>query len=223
MVWTGKQFIEHALDIEAIEFTLKGRALKSGRTSPYFFHASKFSSGQDLAILSEAFKGIIMEHFANVEVVYGPPYKGTIIAPTIAFDIWRQPAKKVSFASHRKEVKEHGEGGTHIGQPVKGKAVVFVDDVITSGGSLDESVKRVRDTGGYPAGCVIAFDRQERDDIDTSHSASQMFSKKHDLKVFSIATFQDLVEVLQTRKVQSKNHDAQLSALLDYRSKYGIH
>ncbi len=205
-------FINYAIEIGALEFFLKGRKLKSGRLSPYFFNSGKFSTGQSLNKLSVVYSNTIQDHF-NPRVIFGPAYKGIPLAVSIALTF----GGYMEYAFNRKETKDHGEGGFIIGTQLKGKKVVLVDDVMTTGESLAEGIKIVVEAGGIPEGCVIAVDRQERADDTSSLSAVQKFEVDYDIQVQSAITFTDIIEFLR-----AEGGSPMLPLLLEYKEKYGV-
>jgi len=202
-------FVEYALSIRAIELVPEGRKLKSGRVSPYFFNSGLFNTGCALHHLSIAYHGVIFKYFYP-DVIFGLSYKGSAIAVAVT----QQHGSTLGYAYDRKEAKDHGEGGTIGGMPLKGKQVVIVDDVITTGESLIEAMDIVRRNGGIPIGCVIAFDRQERDQT-SDFSAAWNFERNHKIPLRAVANLDSLITVLK-----SKDPDI-LEKVLDYKKRYG--
>ncbi|OGZ62456.1 MAG: orotate phosphoribosyltransferase [Candidatus Staskawiczbacteria bacterium RIFCSPHIGHO2_02_FULL_34_10] len=206
-------FISYALSIGAIELIPKGRMLKSGRISPYFFNSGLFNKGESMYKLAIAYTDVIYKHFLP-DVVFGPSYKGSAIAVAVAMTM----GGEVGYAYNRKEAKDHGEGGIIIGDSLYyEKKVCLVDDVMTTGDSLIEALGIVRKGGGIPIGCVIAFDRQERGK-DSNLSAVQEFEAKYKIPVFAAATLDDLIEVLEKDEKMSSI----LIKILDYKQQYGV-
>ncbi len=232
----AEEFIKYALDIKAFEFLPEGRPLKNERISPYFFNAGLFHTGEAIAEISLAYACVIVEHFGDhltpdfhlvrmFDLLYGPPYKGTILVPAVAIQLSRITSSNPSFCTSRKEVKEHGEGGLLIGSPIKqGDRVLIIDDVITDGGTKAEAVEFIRSYGGQVVGLVIAFDRQERG--TGMESSVQEFTGKYGVPVYSIATLTDLISFMRKRAIQfgaytSSNYEM-LQKIIAYQKEYGI-
>ena len=207
------EFVRYALSIGALELVPNLRRLKSGRLSPYFFNSGLFCTGSTITMLAKAYVGAIWKDFSP-DVIFGPSYKGSAIAVAVV----QCHGGDVEYAYNRKEAKDHGEGGIIIGASLKGKKVVLVDDVMTSGGSLAEAVDIVRTAGGNPIGCAIAFDRQECG-RDSKFSAVQDFESRYDIPVLAAATFADLIGV-----VQASDNDISfiLPQLLEYKKEWGV-
>lgn len=168
------------------EFTLK-----SGRVSPYFFNAGRFDHGALLASLAEFYARCIDENIKGDFVLYGPAYKGIPLAAATAIKLAEQFGRDVPYAFNRKEAKDHGEGGSIVGAPLKGD-VVIIDDVITAGTSVRESVELIKSLGASPKAVVIAVDRQERAG-DLQFSAVQAVVEEFDIPVHSIVNLDDIV------------------------------
>jgi orotate phosphoribosyltransferase len=194
---------------------------KAGRLSPYFFNSGLFDDGAKLARLAEFYAGRLMASGVPFDMLYGPAYKGITLAAGTAMALAGH-GRSVPFCHNRKEAKDHGEGGTLVGAPLKGR-VVIVDDVITDGASKRESVEIIRAAGAQPAGVLIALDRMERagpDDNLARHSAVEDFTRAHGVPVLAIATVDDLLHYL------SATSDAGLVAhrprVAAYRERYGV-
>ncbi len=220
----AEQFIRYALSIGAIELIPEGRALKSGRISPYFFNAGKFDSAHAMLRLASAYT-VPLGSGLGFNTLYGPPYKGTILVPAVAMYLGLSSARNydIRFCTSRKEVKDHGEGGSLIGAPIRpDDRVVIVDDVITDGGTKKEAVEFIRHSGGIPAGIVIAFDRQERGSGELS--AVQEFEREYGIPVLPVATHADLISVL--RQIPAESGDDEMGEILEkilaYQKLYGI-
>ncbi len=185
---TAQAFVEYALRIGAIELTPKGRPLKSGRISPYFFNSGLFNTGDTMRSLAKAYATTITRNGFRPDVIFGPAYKGIPIATVVAIML----GSHIGLAFNRKEKKEHGEGGSTVGASLEGKRVLIVDDVMTTGTSSGDAMEVILANGGIPIGCVVAFDRQERVE-DSNLSAVQGFEKNFNVPVRAIATLADLV------------------------------
>ncbi|KXX66339.1 orotate phosphoribosyltransferase [Marichromatium gracile] len=207
-----RDLLDFATSIGALrfgEFTLK-----SGRQSPYFFNAGLFDTGVRLARLGEAFAQRIVDAGVEFDVLYGPAYKGIPLAATTAIALATKHDRDQPYAFNRKEAKDHGEGGTIVGSPLRGR-VLIIDDVITAGTSVRESVEIIRAAGAEPAGVVIALDRQERGrDV---RSAVQEVEETYAMPVYSVVTLDDLIAFLGERP----EADAMAAAVRDYRARYG--
>lgn len=208
-----QEFIEFALNIGVLrfgEFTLK-----SGRKSPYFFNAGLFNSGSALAQLGRYYAQTIVNSGIQFDVLYGPAYKGIPLAAATAIALADHHGKDTPYAFNRKEAKDHGEGGVIVGAPLQGK-VLIIDDVISAGTSVRESIDIINANNAQPAGVVIALDRQEKGKGDTS--AIQEVEADFGLPVASIIQLQLLVEYLEQ---QADMRDA-LQAIHGYRAQYGV-
>ncbi|MEW8211242.1 MAG: orotate phosphoribosyltransferase, partial [Candidatus Thiodiazotropha taylori] len=154
-----REFLDFALDVEVLrfgEFTLK-----SGRVSPYFFNAGLFNTGASLARLGRYYAQAIVDSGIEFDVLYGPAYKGIPLAAVTAAALYDQHGLDLPYAFNRKEAKDHGEGGVIVGHPLEGR-IIIIDDVISAGTSVRESVEIIKHEQATPAGVVIALDRQER-------------------------------------------------------------
>ena len=212
-------FIRFALEAQVLSF---GEfKTKAGRQSPYFFNAGGFSDGALLGSLGKYYANALLESGVAFDMLYGPAYKGITLAAATAIALAHQN-KNVAFAYNRKEAKDHGEGGTLVGAPVKGK-VVIIDDVISAGTSVRESVELIRAAGAEPAAVLIALDRMERSgnavDIG-SHSAVQSVEQEFGIPVIAIANLSNVMDYLD----ESKDPALQqyLPAVTAYRKQYGI-
>jgi orotate phosphoribosyltransferase len=197
--------------------------VKSGRLSPYFFNAGLFNTGLTVGRLADFYAQALVDSGIQFDMLFGPAYKGIPLSSATAIALARHPAlagRDVPFAYNRKEAKDHGEGGTLVGAPLQGK-VVIIDDVITAGTSVRESVDIIRNAGAEPAAVLIALDRMERagpDQALSAHSAVQDVQQTHGMPVVSIASLSDIMELLQ--------HDQELATHRDavqaYRQRYGV-
>jgi orotate phosphoribosyltransferase len=212
-------FIRFALEAQVLSF---GEfKTKAGRQSPYFFNAGGFSDGALLGALGKYYANALVESGVAFDMLYGPAYKGITLAAATAIALANQN-KNVPFAYNRKEAKDHGEGGTLVGAPVKGR-VVIVDDVISAGTSVRESVELIRAAGAEPAAVLIALDRMERSgnavDIG-SHSAVQSVEQEFGIPVIAIANLSNLMDYLDASKDPALQQ--YLPAVIAYRKQYGI-
>lgn len=215
----GKRFVRQALAIRAMGLKKEGWRLKSDRLSPYFFDASKFYDGSSYEKLVSGYVDVITSIGlpSNKIVLLGPPYKGTLLVPSIALTL-HQRGIDTSFASFRKEVKKHGEGGNIIGASLKGANVVVIDDVITTNDTMVSSFDVVLNCGGRVVACVVAFDRQEKSREEDNCIASQVIQEGCDVPVHSIAQLSDLIAVLQEGDLPEAEF---LQEVLLYRERYG--
>lgn len=205
-------FIDLCLELGVLRF---GEfKLKSGRTSPYFFNAGLFKSGRALAALGRHYAQAIQTANLGYDMLFGPAYKGIPLVATTAIALADQHGRDAPWAFNRKEAKDHGEGGTIVGTPLAGR-VLIVDDVITAGTAIRESVNIIRSAGATPMGVLIALDRQERG--QSERSAVQEVEQDLALPVTSIVKLQDLIAHVETH-----GEMAQLDALRRYRAQYGI-
>ncbi|WJG09384.1 orotate phosphoribosyltransferase [Aliiglaciecola sp. LCG003] len=208
-----KAFIEFALQREVLKF---GQfTLKSGRNSPYFFNAGLFNTGGDLAKLGQFYAQALITSKIEFDVLFGPAYKGIPIATTTAVALADKHDVDTPYCFNRKEAKTHGEGGTLVGSPLKGR-IMLVDDVITAGTAIRESMQLIDAHGATLAGVLIALDRQEKGKAELS--AIQEVERDFNTQVISIISLSDLVEYLQD-KPEMKAH---LANIEQYRQDYGI-
>ncbi|MBV8973840.1 MAG: orotate phosphoribosyltransferase [Sinobacteraceae bacterium] len=210
-------FIDLALRRDALRF---GRfTLKSGRASPYFFNAGCFSDGESAAVLGGCYAAAIVASGLAFDMLFGPAYKGIPLATATAIALATGHGVTVPYAFNRKEAKEHGEGGNIIGAALRGR-VLIVDDVITAGTAVRESIELIRDAGAQPVGVALALDREERGQGELS--AVQEVEQAHGLRCVSIVTLGDLIEALASQPPErARISDDQLTALRAYRQRYG--
>ena len=187
---------------------------KAGRQSPYFFNAGLFHDGQSIGRLASFYADTIIDSDVPFDMLFGPAYKGISLAATTAVAL-AQKGRNVPFCFNRKEAKDHGEGGTLIGAPLKGK-VMIIDDVISAGTSVRESVELIRAQGAVPAGVLIALDRQERG--QGAQSAVQEVQAKYGIPVVAIANLTDLIDYLNGKPGLERN----LLEVRRYRAEYGV-
>jgi orotate phosphoribosyltransferase len=211
-------FLELALKRDALRF---GRfTLKSGRESPYFFNAGRFSDGEAAAVLGRCYAGAIVHSGIGFDMIFGPAYKGIPLATATAVALSAGHGRSVPYAFNRKEAKDHGEGGRVVGSALTGR-VLIIDDVITAGTAVRDSLDIIRAAGATPVGVALALDRQERGQGPLT--AVQELEQDYGLKCVSIVTLADLIEAL-ARPIagQRQISDEQLTALADYQSRYGV-
>jgi orotate phosphoribosyltransferase len=187
---------------------------KAGRQSPYFFNAGLFNDGESLRRLGRFYAQALRASNLSFDVLFGPAYKGIPLAATTAVAL-AEFGRNVPFAFNRKEIKDHGEGGNVIGAPLKGR-VLIIDDVISAGTSVRESVELIRGAGAEPAGVVIAVDRQEKGQGDLS--AAQEVRRLYGIPVLSICTLDDIVTYLSLREDLAHH----LQTVQAYRQRYGV-
>ena len=206
---------------EFIRFTVEQKALrfgefrtKAGRLTPYFFDAGLFYDGAALKSLAQFYAKAIGAAGIAFDMLFGPAYKGIPLVAAVAIAL-AEAGRNVRYSFNRKEEKDHGEGGTVIGAPLAGR-VLIVDDVISAGTSVRESVNRIRASNAIPCGVVIALDRMER---GSGHlSAVQEVHANYNIPVISIATLEDLMVYLRAEP----RHAQQLAAVGRYRDQYGV-
>ncbi|QBY04111.1 orotate phosphoribosyltransferase [Thalassotalea sp. HSM 43] len=208
-----REFIEFALQKQVLrfgEFTLK-----SGRTSPYFFNAGLFNTGRDLARLGRFYAAALVDSGIDYDLIFGPAYKGIPIATTTAVALADHHDADVPYCFNRKEAKTHGEGGNLVGSALEGK-VMLVDDVITAGTAIRESMEIIKANDAQLSGVLIALDRQEKGQGELS--AIQEVERDFDTSVVSIVSLNDVISFLS----ENAEMAAHLDAVKAYRSKYGI-
>ncbi|AOY00898.1 orotate phosphoribosyltransferase [Jeongeupia sp. USM3] len=207
-----REFIEFAVAQNVLLF---GEFItKAGRTSPYFFNAGLFSDGASVGELARCYAQAALASKVEFDVLFGPAYKGIVLAAATAVKL-AEAGHNVPFAFNRKEAKDHGEGGVLVGAPLKGK-VLIIDDVISAGTSVRESVNLIRAHGAEPAGVLIALDRMERG--QGALSAVQEVEQQFGIPVVPIATLNDLVGYLENGEGMADK----LARVREYRAQYGI-
>lgn len=215
-----QEFIKFSVETGVLRF---GEFVtKAGRTSPYFFNAGLFNQGQTLARLADFYAQTLIDSGIEFDMLFGPAYKGITLASATAVALANK-GRDVSFAFNRKEAKDHGEGGNMVGAKLQGK-VVIIDDVISAGTSVRESVDMIRAAGATPCAVLIALDRMERSGADgklSALSAVQEVSETYQMPVVSIGNLTDLLEFIS--KVGASSEQAQYQqAVAAYRDKYGV-
>jgi orotate phosphoribosyltransferase len=208
----SREFIAFACELGVLRF---GEfKTKAGRLSPYFFNAGLFNDGASLARLGDFYARRIMATGLRFDVLFGPAYKGIPLAAATAMALASQ-GRNTAYAYNRKEAKDHGEGGTLVGAPLEGR-VLIIDDVITAGTSVRESMELIRAAGAKPAAVLIALDRQERGQGELS--AVQEVERNFGIPVVSVASLTDLIDYLSGHpELENK-----LAAVRAYRALYGI-
>lgn len=208
---------------EFIEFSLKSGVLKfgefklkSGRLSPYFFNAGMFNDGNAFYELSSFYADVIYETFLEkFDVLFGPAYKGISLATAASIGLKIKYNCNLPVSFNRKEIKDHGEGGSLIGAPLEGRRALLIDDVITAGTTIRESLEIINKAKGSLIGIVIALDRQERG-ITSKLSAIQEVEKELNIPVASIISLDNIITYLQ-----EQNAKDQLGKVFEYRKLYG--
>ena len=212
-----REFIEFALAKNVLrfgEFTLK-----SGRTSPYFFNAGLFNTGGDLAKLGRYYASALADSTIEFDLLFGPAYKGIPIATTTAVALADHHNMDLPYCFNRKEAKTHGEGGSLVGSPLEGK-VMLVDDVITAGTAIRESMEIIKAHGADLSGVLIALDRQEKGQGELS--AIQEVERDFGTQVISIVTLADLIFYLEEKVAETPSLIGSLDSIKKYREDYGI-
>lgn len=215
-----QQFIAFSVESGVLRF---GEFVtKAGRTSPYFFNAGLFNDGAALSRLADFYAQTLLDSGIEFDMLFGPAYKGITLASATAVALANK-GKNVPFAFNRKEAKDHGEGGTLIGAKLQGR-VVIVDDVISAGTSVRESVDIIRAAGATPCAVLIALDRMERSGKEnqlSDHSAVQEVSRNYGMPVVSIGNLADLMDYLASAGTQSELAQYK-EAVATYRQRYGV-
>ncbi|MFO1292078.1 MAG: orotate phosphoribosyltransferase [Rubrivivax sp.] len=215
----AQEFVQFAVEAGVLRF---GEfRTKAGRASPYFFNAGLFDDGAKLGRLAEFYARRLLASGVAFDMLFGPAYKGITLAAALAVELARR-GRNLPFAYNRKEAKDHGEGGMLVGAKVAGR-VLIVDDVISAGTSVRESIQLIRAAGAEPAAVAIALDRQERateDGRDADYSAVQYVTRRLGLQAVAVATLEDLLQYLRTTRDTTLAAHAQ--AVAAYRARYGV-
>ena len=212
-----RDFIEFALSKQVLrfgEFTLK-----SGRISPYFFNAGLFNTGGDLAKLGRFYASALTDSSIKFDLLFGPAYKGIPIATTTSVALYDHHDIDMPYCFNRKEAKKHGEGGSLVGSELQGK-VMLVDDVITAGTAIRESMEIIKSHGAQLSGVLIALDRQEKGQGELS--AIQEVERDFGTEVISIVTLDDVITYLEEKVVDQPELNDSLLRIKNYRENYGI-
>ena len=214
----AQEFVQFAIESGVLRF---GQfKTKAGRLSPYFFNAGLFDDGIKMLRLAGFYADRLIDSGLEFDMIFGPAYKGIPLGATVAVELARR-GHNVPFAYNRKEAKDHGEGGTLVGAKLQGRVLV-IDDVMSAGTAVRESIAAIQAAGATPHAVVIALDRQEKateNGIDVAHSAVQYVRNQLGLKVLAIATLDDLLQYLSvsTDRSLDSHHDE----VLAYRARYG--
>ena len=215
----AQDFVQFAVDCGVLRF---GEfKTKAGRMSPYFFNAGLFDDGAKLGRLAQFYAQRLLASGIEFDMIFGPAYKGIPLGAALAVELARL-GRNVPFTYNRKEAKDHGEGGTLVGAPLKGRVLV-VDDVMSAGTAVRESIAIIQAAGATPHAVVIALDRQEKateNGEDVNHSAVQYVQRQLGMQVCAIARLSDLMQYLEKHSSQGMAADHQRVQL--YRQRYGV-
>jgi orotate phosphoribosyltransferase len=209
-----KDFIEFVIDSKVLTFG--SFTLKSHRISPYFFNAGLFNTGQKLNKLGYFYASALVDSGLEYNVLFGPAYKGIPLVSSLAVSLYRDFNKDANYSFNRKEKKDHGEGGSIVGSPLEGKVVV-IDDVITAGTAIRESVQIIKSNNANLNGVLIALDRLEKG-LDTEKSAIQQVQEEYGIKVVCIVTLAEVLEYL----VEKGGNEEIVASIVTYRKQYGV-
>jgi orotate phosphoribosyltransferase len=207
------EFIDLCVQLGVLRFG--SFTLKSGRESPYFFNAGLLSTGAAIAAVGRAYAAALAASDLRFDMLFGPAYKGIPLVTITAAALAERHAHNVPFAFNRKEVKDHGEGGKIVGGPLNGR-VLIVDDVITAGTAIRESIDIIQGAGATPAGVLLALDRQERAS-GSELSAVQEVRSQYKIPVISVVNLSDLMQ-----HVSRSGQAGELSSMRLYRERYGL-
>ena len=207
------EFIDLCLALGVLRFG--SFTLKSGRVSPYFFNAGLFNTGAAIAAVGRAYAAAVVESDVAFDMLFGPAYKGIPLATVTAAALAERHGLNLPFAFNRKESKDHGEGGSVVGGPLAGR-VLIIDDVITAGTAVRESIEIIRGAGAHPAGVVLALDRQERG-AQSPLSAVQEIGEQFAIPVIPIISLGTLIEHMAVAGLESE-----LPGMRAYRERYGV-
>lgn len=215
-----RKFIELAIENEVLKF---GEfTLKSGRKSPYFFNAGLFRTSKSIATLTNIYAEAIVDSLEDkqslgFDVLFGPAYKGIPLATGVAIHLWEKFNFDIGVTYNRKEKKDHGEGGVLVGASLENQKVFAIDDVMTAGTAIRESISLIEAAGGNLNGVIVALDRQEKSGNGSVKSTIQQLEEEIGLKVLSIVKLDDIVEFISTKPEYSET----LQLIKDYRSVWG--
>jgi orotate phosphoribosyltransferase len=207
------EFIDLCVQLGVLRFG--SFTLKSGRESPYFFNAGLFNTGAAIGAVGRAYAAALAASDLKFDMLFGPAYKGIPLVTITAAALADRHGRNVPFAFNRKEAKDHGEGGNIVGSPLKGR-ILIVDDVITAGTAIRESMGIIHAAGATPAGVLLALDRQERA-ADSDFSAVQEVRSQYQIPVISVVNLADLMH-----HVSQSGQAGDLSSMKRYRERYGL-
>ena len=210
-----RDFIELCMKLGVLRFG--SFRLKSGRDSPYFFNAGLFNTGAAIAAVGRAYAAALGAANVPFDMLFGPAYKGIPLVTVTAAALAETQNRSVGFAFNRKETKDHGEGGRIVGGPLTGR-VLIVDDVVTAGTAIRESIDIIKSAGARPAGVLLALDRQERgSDSDNELSAVQEVRERFGIPVIAVIGLTDLMQYMQ-----GLGRAGELADMQAYRERYGV-
>jgi orotate phosphoribosyltransferase len=207
------EFIELCMQLGVLRFG--SFTLKSGRESPYFFNAGLFNTGAAIGAVGRAYAAALAASDLKFDMLFGPAYKGIPLVTITAAALAERHQRNIPFAFNRKEAKDHGEGGQIVGSPLQGR-VLIVDDVITAGTAIRESIDMIRTAGATPAGVLLALDRQEKAS-GSDFSAVQEVRDQYQVPVVAVINLADLMQ-----HVSKLGHAGELSSMRQYRERYGL-
>jgi orotate phosphoribosyltransferase len=207
------EFIDLCVQLGVLRFG--SFTLKSGRESPYFFNAGLFNTGAAIGAVGRAYAAAVAASDLEFDMLFGPAYKGIPLVTITAAAMAERHARSLPFAYNRKEAKDHGEGGMIVGSPLKGR-ILIVDDVITAGTAIRESIDIIRAAGAAPAGVLLALDRQERAP-NSGLSAVQEVRNQYQIPVISVVNLADLMH-----HVSRSGQAGDLASMQQYRERYGL-
>ncbi len=207
------EFIELCVQLGVLRFG--SFKLKSGRDSPYFFNAGLFNTGAAIGAVGRAYAAALAASDLGFDMLFGPAYKGIPLVTVTAAELAERHGRNLPFAFNRKEAKDHGEGGRIVGSPLAGR-ILIVDDVITAGTAIRESIEIIRAAGATPAGVLLALDRQERA-ADSDLSAVQEVHSQFAIPVISVVSLADLME-----HISLSGRADDLARMRLYRNRYGL-
>ena len=194
-------FIKFALENNVLKF---GKfALKSERTSPYFFNIGALNTGEQLAILAEYYADMIVKSNIEFDVLFGPAYKGITLAAAVSMQLSLKYNKKVAYAFDRKEAKNHGEGGIFVGADMQNKKILLIDDVMTAGTAFFESKEKLKTINAEIVGVALAINRQEKAK-DSDKSPAMLLESEYNVKVLAVTSFDEIFEYVKNTLTEQK-------------------